>query len=287
MDDTTPPDPAQLDRPGTPLRAEPTELGNADAVRSMRSPGTTSPSPAIDMGNFEGSPLRWTFDALLAEYSALRAELQTIFEQMDRLYSYLLALVAAVLASQVLATPLKDVDVTPAAYLAAGIVALWFPARYSSLSSGVTIIGSYIRDVIQPKIANLVSEATSQYAEMQDVNPEKLKGWSSNVAPIIPTAVRGRLAEPMSWETFNPLLRFSTVRSRLTIPVFFVETALLYAPSGIFLAIYLNQVQDVNLLQMGLLGMMLVGLAICLIAQFSLAGLGAYGLRLGPFRHRD
>lgn len=237
--------------------------------------------------DFEKSPLRFAYDVLLAEYAALRAEIETVKQQIERTYAYMFAAVGAVLASQLISDKaLKTLNKNPGIYLGAALAALWFPLNNMSLSVDMTSLGTYLREVLAPKLNNLV-ETVAQHAQLPDaIDPDEIIGWSQrSVARVMPEQVRITVRSPMSWEEFNPTLRLGRASRRaLFIPLYIARSALLYAPSGLLVSRFIALSPDYGPLQLVLLT--LIGCVACMsgVALFSLSGLVRFGRRSGPFR---
>ena len=88
--------------------------------------------------------VRIAVDVLLAEYDCLRREIEIIKGQMERTYTYLFTLVAALIASQLIAPEnMRSLESHPSLFLLAAILTLWFPVQNSSLNADMVCTFTY------------------------------------------------------------------------------------------------------------------------------------------------
>ncbi len=191
----------------------------------MRRSGTVAEVSrlAVDF-NWEAEPARGVLDALLAEYDALRREVEEIKAQLERTYSYLLALFGALAASQFVDTSkLGNISENQDALLVASLATLWFPLNYSLLSIDMNLLGYYLSQVLAPKINFLTSDAASRsdtgsaYLQFSDQTFGKLGLGGVN-----------------SWETVRKVALYRPVNRQLVLLLLSLgRIALLYLPFSI------------------------------------------------------
>jgi len=243
--------------------------------------------PSTNLSDYEVSPMRWAFDAMLAEYTALREEIRQIKDQMDRTYAYLLALIGAIFASQLLS---RSTEVALARhstfYLIAALLSLWFPANNLCMAMDMNSLGAYMREVLLPKLNAIVRTAVES-ASASPANADMLTGWSSTVAQILPQQLRPGLNAPMAWEEFLPRVRLGPRRQQLVLaPIYSARSLLLYAPTGLLIGLFAIKVHNISAEQLCLLVLIGVFLVAAAIANVTIAGLVTFAMQRGPFKHR-
>ncbi len=234
-------------------------------------PDKTGPSPS-------GEAWRTELDVLLAEFSAVRAEIDTLKQQLERTYTFLFAVIAAIAASQALSRhALGLVNHHPWIYLAAAVLGLWFPVNNVLMIVDITSCGAYVREVLAPKINALV-EDRYRSSQSRSITSDLV------IATILPKGDRDLLRAPMSWEEFMPMFRIGQEgRRRLFTPLYFARTGLLYVPSILLVAEFASLGPRFNFVNAAL-GVLAGGLgALSLAARLSIGSLMRFGLRRGPF----
>jgi len=241
------------------------------------------------LADYERSPLRWHYDAVIAEFNALRAEIILKEEQIERTYAYLVTLLGVILASQVVSHSVTHYLIMhPSLYLIAALLSFWFPANVLCLIVDTTTLGTYIRDVLGPKAANLAAAAVAD-ATASGRDADALAGWGDNLGRTLPApqrqAIRGL---PFGWEEFLPLHRFGGMAQRATLaPIYMLRSAFLYSAPVVLIVLFFVADRPITGGQICLI----VAIAV-VIAAFAMANLGAasfivYGLRRGPFKVRS
>tara|TARA_R100000306_G_C4374277_1_gene141278 strand:- start:868 stop:1626 length:759 start_codon:yes stop_codon:yes gene_type:complete len=220
---------------------------------------------ALPAFNFERDPVRLTFEALLAEFKALRAEIEIIKLQLERNYTYLFAATAAVLASQAFPELVAELDERPYVYLLLAIATLWFPAQNTILSADMVLTFSYIREVIGPRIRRLSdsvdrSPALERYDIFDDLQPMHIRGV-------------------IRWEEFRGSTMYRrSARLRLLQVAWFVRVAILYAPTAILVVLFglVRDVPNDGLSEVPtpevVLGLIVLALMLALVAGFRTVG---------------
>jgi hypothetical protein len=262
------------------------QLAAKGAARSTGSPDAVDPPNLLQLTNFESSPLRWAYDVLLAEYNALRQEFLVLRQSIENTYQYMFVAVGAILASQLISNPaIKTLNQHPTVYLGGALVSLWFPLNNLVISVDLTSAGAYVREVLAPKINHLVEYLTTEAARENGIERDRLIGWNSSMSHLVTNGAPDGLRAPMSWEEFNPSLRYATrARRSILIPMYTLRSALLYAPSGILVARFVALSPTLSLLDIILLGLLGCVAVISTAALFSLSNLVSYGQRHGAFR---
>ena len=163
------------------------------------------------LSDFERSSLRWAYEVLLAEYAALREEIQTVRQEIDRSYAYMFGVVGALAASQLISNPaVASLNRHPTMYLIGAILSLWFPLNYLNLSVDLTSLGSYLREVTAPKLNDIVEAAVKETAAAYSIPADRMVGWSGKVARLLPISMRHTFAPPMSWDGLGSSMRLSS-----------------------------------------------------------------------------
>ena len=262
------------------------------ALRSMviRSSGAVpaSRNTTSELSDYASSPLRWTYDILLTEFNGLRLEFQTLLQSVERTYGYMFAAVGAIIASQIISNPaIRTLDRHPTYYLLVALIAMWFPINNLILAVALTSGGAYIRDVLAPKINHVVELATKVSSESSGVNVDDLIGWKSDVAELLGNESRNAVRAPMSWDNFDPLLRYLTKGRRLLLIIMYVlRSSLLYAPAALLVTRFFVLSSHLSSVQIILLVVLCAVACLNTAALSSLSNQVSFGQRRGPFRNR-
>jgi hypothetical protein len=195
-----------------------------------------------NLSNYEESCLRWNYDVLLAEFRSLREEIVSVKSQIERTYTYLFALIGAIAASRLLSE--KTLDVVYAhhsAFLFAALLALWFPLNHLLMSTDMVVAGSYIRDVIAPKL-NLIARTMVERSGEPSASYDRLQGWSESIrGNLSPDEIYDDLKHPMSWEEFAAQMRLKQIRRVLIFtPLYLARAFLLYVPMALLIYLFLE-----------------------------------------------
>ncbi len=193
-------------------------LGALDARRVSRARSAAGSTGV----NFETDALRFTYDALLREYDTLRREIELMLNQQERTYNYLLALIGAIIASQVLVTqaaslPL-DIAQEPTILLAVGLLLLWFPIQNLVLNSHIATIAVYLRSVLIPKIDHICTIDRS-------VASQAFADWESR-------SFEAALIGSLKWELFRSSVQFERTQTMVLLaPLWVYRQVILTIPS--------------------------------------------------------
>lgn len=256
---------------------------------------TDNPTAASATGEprrsgYESSDVRWAWEAVLAEYDALRREIDVLKQQLERAFTYMITAVVAIVASQAVVTSVTQrLDKHPGVYLGLAVIGLWFPLNHLLVSEDMAIAGSYLRDVVAPKLNNLARLAlgVERTPDNYGTSSGEVLGWGDNVANNVPPSMRRRLSSVMAWEEFNALMRFGHRGRKLIFsPMYLLRALLLYAPAGLLFAKYLSLHPRFGTLQIVLLVVLGVASASITLALTSLSNLVRFGQRKGPFGPR-
>lgn len=222
---------------------------------------------------------RWELDVLLAEFSAIRAEIDALKAQIERTYSFLFAVIAAIAASQALSKRSLDVvNHHPWVFLGAALLALWFPINNLLMIVDMTTCGAYVREVLTPKINLLIQSAAGG---------DGLATKEAPIATFLDPADRKRLQSPMAWEDFLGIFRVGTRgRRAIFIPLYFARTALLYVPTILLLARFVSLSPSVNAFELAIVALIAFLVVMSVAARFSIASFIRLALRRGVFRPR-
>jgi len=192
-----------------------------------------------DFAHDEG---RWAFEILLAEFRALREEIVSVKTQLERTYAYLFALIGAILASQLL-------DVTASAFLeehvwivvTAALLAMWFPINHQLMSTDMILAGTYIRDVLAPKLNFLAYSSVTRHSPDQDSDIDARLGWSDTMKGNLKDGIYLEMSRrPMSWEQFMAYMRLGDGRRGwIFLPLYVTRGIILYIPTLALLGIYI------------------------------------------------
>lgn len=199
----------------------------------------TSP-PAREDG-FARDQRRWAFEAMLAEFKALREEIVSVKTQLERTYAYLFALIGAILASQFL-------DTAAPAFLeehvwivaTAALIAMWFPINHQLMSTDMVLAGTYIRDVLAPKLNYLAYTSVSKDRLVTDREIDARLGWTTMTEGELKQELYRDVARrPMSWEQFMAYMRLGdSRRGWIFLPLYVTRGLILYVPALALLVIY-------------------------------------------------
>lgn len=172
--------------------------------------------------------------AHLAEYDALRREIDVKIQQYEQTYMYLYAFIGAVLASQFLLERFPDVEQSlrsaPALYLVVALALLWFPVNAVITTVYVAHAAAYITTVLSPKLTELAEDA-----ERGTVHGLSYNRWQRGT---FPPPLRGQLR----WECFLDL-RFRSPKadgrlSALMAPLTLHRLTILYLPAILVIVRY-------------------------------------------------
>lgn len=214
--------------------------------------------------NRDDAALRWSLDVLLAEYQALRAELNEIRRDSQQTYTYLLATVGAVLASQVLFDSSRQLlNQRPILLLVAALATLWFPVRSYLLNTEVIAIGSYLREIIAPKINSIIIAVERDELHGSLIRPQWMQvdvGDPFGAGRSHPSAI---VAYTMSWEDFHPWFRSGR---DLTALMYGFATALLYGPAALLVWLYIASARP-DWLELAILASILSLAGYCAVAH--------------------
>jgi hypothetical protein len=206
---------------------------------SRRRAAPDSPVPPVRQEDFAHDEGRWAFEILLAEFRALRAEIVTVKTQLERTYAYLFALIGAILASQLL-------DVTAPAFLeehvwivaTAALIAMWFPINHQLMSTDMILAGTYIRDVLAPKLNFLAYNSVRR--QCSDGEIDARLGWSDQMKGNLQGWIYVEMSRrPMSWEQFMAYMRLGDKRRGwIFLPLYVTRGLILYVPTLALLIMY-------------------------------------------------
>ncbi len=251
-------------------------------ARRHRSQSAEPEVATAELIGYEDSPLRWTYDALLAEYAGLRAEIVLVKEQMERTYVYLLTLLAGVFASQLIFAAGKALDRYPWIYLAAALLALWFPLNNVTMAIDMVTLGTYIREIAAVRINAISLTVGELAAKLHEIPTGVMLGLPTN-RRAMSLAEGGLTAGPMNWEEFIGLVRPGRAlwQRAVLVPVYVARNAFLYSPSALLIAIFAERVKSVTGYEVILLIMIAVLLVCLLVASFSVGSIVSFNIRYG------
>ena len=170
----------------------------------------------------------------MAEYEALRREIDIKIQQYEQTYTYLYAFIGAVLASQFVLERFPDVERSlrgaPALYLVVALALLWFPVNAVITTVYVATAAAYITTVLGPKLTEL-----AEHAERSTSHGLSYGGWQRQA---FPPHLRGQLR----WEAFlDHRFRSRWAEGRLGVlmaPLALHRLMILYVPATLVLARY-------------------------------------------------
>lgn len=199
------------------------ELG----AQSRPGPGANGP----DGFDFEKDPIRFVFETTMREYETVRREIEMMILQQERTFNYLLALVGALLASQLLVDEFPTVEAklneNPSLYLFLGLTALWFPVQNVILNAHIATMAAYLRTVLIPRVNAMVDSVESP----------TLNTYKSTVEASMPSSLHGLLA----WEAYRADSQFDRVGSLLIFaPMWLYRFAVLAIPSLVLFGRYID-----------------------------------------------
>jgi hypothetical protein len=185
---------------------------------------------------------RWAFEILLAEFRALREEIVTVKTQLERTYAYLFALIGAIVASQLLhvgATGFLKEHVW--IIIVAALVAMWFPINHQLMSTDMVLAGTYIRDILAPKLNFLAYTSVAKDNRSQD-EVNSLLGWTDPIKGKLRVDLYREVSRrPMSWEHFMAHMRLHDKRrGRVFLPLYVARGLILYVPTLALLVFYVH-----------------------------------------------
>lgn len=238
------------------------------------------------LSDFESSALRWAFDAMLTEFTAIREEILKVKEQMERTYSYLLALIGAILASQFITGAGVKLEQHPTLYLVGALLSLWFPVNNIVMAVDMNALGGYLREILLPKLnAVVLAAARSGIHKSADLNT--LIGWSDEAGRILSPEMRAVVKTPMSWEEFLPMVRLGRWSQRAALaPIYLMRTAILYAPMALLVGLFVASVKQISPFQTLLIALSAAVLVSSGVATATVGGMVTFALKRGPFQRR-
>jgi hypothetical protein len=240
------------------------------------------------LSNYAYSPLRWQYDAALAEFKALRDEMILTRDHMEKTHYSLLTLLGAVIASQVVSGSVTSaLDRHPIVYLLTAILSFWFPANYTCLAIDMTMIGSYLRDTLGPHLRSLTTSAVAAASEDGFATTAELLALSKDIGRILPEHLRTKIVEPLGWEEWIPLQRLETRGRVPSILIYVLRDSFLFAPAIGLVILYFQHLQAFGLGDW--LGLTCVAVEGCIALLIGLGGrsMTAYSVRRGVFRVRE
>lgn len=241
------------------------------------------------LSNYETSAYRWAFDALLAEFSALRDEMITLKEQTERTYTYLLALLGAILASQFISSSWSaSLNRHASIYLVVALLALWFPVNNITGAVDIIAIGLYVREILAPKLNSIIGMVAGDVEKQLSLDTGHLLGITPELLREISRwDTSGKLLAPMSWEEFLPKIRpGGQVRQLLMAPVYFTRIAFLYSPSVVLVGIFFRVRQVLGIGDIVLAGLTVFLMLLILSANLTMGSIATFSLRRGIFREK-
>jgi len=268
-------------------------------LRSLGAPAGPEPVQAAGSGPSEGelistfthSELRWTYDIMINEFVALRAEIVAVKQQVERTYTYLFALIGAIAASRLLSSgTLATIDRHRIVFLIAALLVLWFPVNHLLMSGDMILAGAYIRDVIAPKLNDIAHTMAHGCDGVAHAGPDAdLVGWSIPELPDI--AISDHLRNPMAWEEFMAYMRLrATPRRYIFGPLYVARALLLYVPTALLVALYVSAARRhglqaavlVNAGSIALLAALLILVGLSVAAQINTSHLLSQGTHVNP-----
>ncbi len=114
--------------------------------------------------NFENDPLRFIFDALLAEYEKIRNEIEIRTELQERTVNYLTLILAALISATQLfpdvINPVVDLlKSNPLIYLILAFISSYLPLSTYTQNQYIVMLASYNHEILSPKLNEIIRVA--------------------------------------------------------------------------------------------------------------------------------
>lgn len=146
--------------------------------------------------NFETDPIRFQYDAILAEFEALRREIELRIQLTERIIDFFFILLGAILSAAQLSSKtgsflFEQINKFPVTYLVLAMASTWFAMSHLNHTIYTTTLGRYIELVLSPKLSYIAFELSKDV-----VSGEQYWKWE---AEKFPSKLRGT----MRWEAFR------------------------------------------------------------------------------------